>query len=244
MRVALVLTGHMRCWEHVFPNTKQKILDRWNPDVYIHTWADVAYWAPHSVAGITTNNGPLDVNGVMQAYNPVSMTVERIDTVMPTIEKMAAEYSNHYHVPKNILSMFRKMHLGVQETHQLYREYDLVIRMRPDLEFKTELPELDPECFYTIHSRNHMGRGTSDIFQAASHESMTRFSEAFNPFPSSRTQLWKLYIEHGLLCPHELSEKFLLEQETTTGVKWIDLMIPFHLMHTPLGMYVHESKYR
>jgi hypothetical protein len=33
-KVAVILTGHMRSWKQVFPNFKEKIIDKYNPDIF------------------------------------------------------------------------------------------------------------------------------------------------------------------------------------------------------------------
>ena len=76
MKVALLLTGHMRCWDQVFPNTKQHIIDKYNPDIFIDTWDSEAYWDPHSAKGITEGGPKLDIAGIEEAYKPVVMNVD------------------------------------------------------------------------------------------------------------------------------------------------------------------------
>ena len=46
MKVAVILTGHMRCWRDVLPNFKEKVIDRYNPDIFIHTWNEEGWWIP------------------------------------------------------------------------------------------------------------------------------------------------------------------------------------------------------
>lgn len=232
MRTAIVLTGHMRCWRQCFSNTKQ-LIEKYNADVYIHTWDEEAYWAPHSPEGVTKNNSPLDVTSVISTYNPVSIVVEKQQKMMPIIEAEIGDmFENHYHVKKNIVSMLRKMYEGMRI---LADDYDYVIRMRPDLIFTQRLPELSPDKFYTIQSKNHMGKGTSDIFQAGSFDNMFWFVDVmYKGLP-------ELYEDYGLLCPHELSEYILSEE---LSYQWEELNVPFTIMHTPMGMYVPESRYR
>ncbi len=46
MKVAVVLTGHLRCWRDVLSNFKQRIVNRYNPDIFIHTWNEEGWWIP------------------------------------------------------------------------------------------------------------------------------------------------------------------------------------------------------
>ncbi len=40
MKLALCLSGHLRTFDQVFQNLKENVLDRYNPDVFLHTWTD------------------------------------------------------------------------------------------------------------------------------------------------------------------------------------------------------------
>ena len=237
MNVAVILTGHMRCWEQVFPNFKERIIDRYNPDIFIHTWEDEAYWDPHSKAGITENGPTIDYEKIIETYKPVDFVMENLDDFKEGFEERAAYYTNHYHVPKNIISMLYKLGQGVMmmEDHMFRtgKTYDLVIRVRPDLVFNEPLPEFNPNKFYTLGYRNHMGQGTSDMIQVGNFFTMSIFSKILHHLPS-------LYHETGLLCPHVVSEHFIKR----LGLPWEEFMINKTIMHTPLGEYKAKELYQ
>ena len=50
MKVAIVLTGHMRHWKEVLPNFKQRFIDKYNPDIFINTWSEEGWY------GLTAGN--------------------------------------------------------------------------------------------------------------------------------------------------------------------------------------------
>jgi hypothetical protein len=111
--------------------------------------------------------------------------------------------------------------------------YDLIIRMRPDLFFNEPLPDFDPQKFYTLGYRNHMGQGTSDMIQVGNFFTMSLFCKVLYHLPF-------LYQETGLLCPHVISEHFIKR----LGLPWQEFMINKTIMHTPLGEYKHKSLYQ
>jgi hypothetical protein len=113
------------------------------------------------------------------------------------------------------------------------KQYDLVIRMRPDLTFNEPLPDFNPNKFYTLGYRNHMGQGTSDMIQVGNFFSMCLFSKVLHFLP-------QVYNETGLLCPHVISEQFIRR----LGLPWEEFMINKTIMHTPLGEYKHKSLYQ
>jgi hypothetical protein len=237
MNVALLLTGHMRCWDQVFPNTKKHIIDKYNPDIFIDTWDSEAYWDPHSSKGITEGGPKLDVTAIEQTYKPVCMNVENYEEFEDNFSTRAKQFETFYHVPKNQLSMWFKVGRGMLaiEEHMMLsgKTYDLIIRMRPDLVFNEALPEFVPNKFYTLGYKNHMGQGTSDMIQAGNFFTMSLFCKVLYHLP-------QLYKETGLLCPHVISEHFIRR----LGLPWEEFMINKTIMHTPLGEYKHKSLYQ
>jgi hypothetical protein len=237
MKVALLLTGHLRCWEQVAPNTLKHIIDKYDADVFIETWDSEAYWDPHSVKGITEDGPKLDVAKVFQTYKPVYMNFENFEEYEENFIERAKPFTNFYHVPKNQISMWFKVGRGMLavEEHMLLTgtTYDLIIRMRPDLVFNEPLPEFDSQKFYTLGYRNHMGQGTSDMIQIGNFFTMSLFCKVLYHLPF-------LYQEAGLLCPHVISEHFIKR----LGLPWQEFMINKTIMHTPLGEYKHKSLYQ
>jgi hypothetical protein len=236
MNVALILTGHMRCWEQVFPNTKEVILDRYNPDVFIHAWDDQAWWDPHSKEGFVANSPKIETEKIREAYKPTAMVFENFEPKRADFEKAAESYDKHYHVKRNILSMFYKIGRGVdmmnEYTARTGKHYDFVIRMRPDLMFKQHLPDFDTNKFYTILHRNHVGQGTGDMFQASNQWLMSVFGNISVVLPT-------LYKGTGILCPHIVSEHMF----RTMNFPWEEFPIERMLMHTPAGEYKPKQVY-
>jgi hypothetical protein len=232
MKTAIVLTGHMRCWQQVFPNFKERIIDRYkNPDIFIHTWKDEAWWAPQEGAkGFVEGTPNIDIQGVKAHYNPVEMVVEDFDEYLPIFESRTGDFPNFYHRPKNIMSMFYKIGAGLNllENHVLKTgtEYDLVIRMRPDMILHDYLPAFDLNKFYTLAHRNHMGGGTGDMFQIGSLENVSKFSRI-------GLELGSLYRDTDLLCPHVLSQHYISKYQ----MPWQEFMVNKTLQHTPAGQY-------
>lgn len=238
MKVAVVLTGHLRCWRQVFPNFKEKIIDRYNPDIFIHTWDEEGWWIPgdkQNEKGVFEGTPQINDDEIIEVYNPKYYVKEYWDDYNKHFEKCGEYFTNYAHRPKNIISMFYKLHAGVQlvETHvaRLQGAYDLVIRMRPDMVLHDDLPDFDPQKFYTFQHRNHLGQGTGDMIQAGSFISMMFFSKLVTMLPG-------LYSQTGLLCPHVLSVQHI----KNLGLPWEEFYINKTLMHTPRGPYVEMDK--
>ena len=236
MKVAIVLTGHMRCWKQVYPNFKQRLVERYDPDIFIETWEDEAYWDPHSQHGIVKDAPKVNFDDLRNTYRPIAMRFDSYEKYQTSFEERAKQYSNFYHVPKNIISMLFKLGRGILMLEDYMfltgKTYDLVIRMRPDLVFNEPLPEFDPNKFYTLGYRNHMGQGTSDMIQVGNFFTISLFSKLLHHLP-------QIYRETGLLCPHVVSEHFIRR----LGFPWEEFMIDKTIMHTPLGEYKRKEMY-
>src|ERR1700748_740443 len=103
LRTALLLTGHLRCWQMVFPNFKQMVLDRYQPDVFITTWSDEGYWVPQEGAtGLHQHSPAVNVEAVYAAYKPIRLIVEDVDPFLPIFAERVKPFLNYYHRPRNI----------------------------------------------------------------------------------------------------------------------------------------------
>ena len=234
MKTALILTGHMRCWPIVFMTYKKFILDKFNPDVFLHVWNNEGWWSGEKDGGpigIQQNTPEINVEQVTEYYKPVRMVVEQYEPFIPYFEERIKTFTNFYHRPKNICSMFYKMMQGVNmiERHSMVTgtKYDLVIRMRPDFYIQSPLPDFDPSKFYTCWHKNHVGKGTGDGIQVGSLENVAKYTRL-------GLLLEEVYAETGLLCPHEMSVHWIQK----LGLPWDEFRFAYHLMHTPKGSYV------
>ena len=234
MKVAVILTGHMRCWRDVFPNFKEKIIDRYgNPDIFIHTWDEEGWWIPGDKdmpKGVYDKTPSVEFEDIQDAYKPIALIVSKWSDYEPVFDYRAKLYSHYAHRPKNILSMFHKLGSGVRlmEDYMSFtgEHYDLVIRMRPDMIFHEDLPEFDPQKFYTLAHRNHLGQGTGDMIQVSNPFNMVAFSKI-------SCFINHVYMQTQMMCPHLMSVQWIQNM----GLPWQEFSIHKELKHTPNGEY-------
>jgi hypothetical protein len=240
MKVAVILTGHMRCWRDVLPNFKEKVIDRYNPDIFIHTWNEEGWWIPgdkQNTKGYFEETPTVDFNEIVEAYQPKDLVIEdwQKNGYNELFEYRGNLYPNFAHRPKNILSMFYKLYSGIQLMEKFVvktgQHYDLVIRMRPDMIFNQDLPDFDPNKFYTLTHRNHLGQGTGDMLQVSNMFNMIMFSKV-------SCYLNHIYLKTNLLCPHVLSSQWIQDM----GLPWQEFNISKTIQHTPKGEYVEMDK--
>lgn len=234
MKVAVVLTGHLRCWRDVLPNFKEKIVNRYNPDVFIHTWNEEGWWIPgdkQNEKGYFEETPLINRDEIIEAYQPKGLAIEDWKNYNELFEYRGSYYKNFAHRPKNIISMFHKLNRGISMLEDYVSQtgeyYDLVIRMRPDIIFHQDLPDFNNQKFYTLAHRNHLGQGTGDMMQVGNMLDMIIFSKA-------SCYLNQLYMNTQLLCPHVLSSQWIDDM----GLPWEEFTIHKTLQHTPRGEYV------
>ena len=91
MKVAIILTGHLRCWETVFPNFKQKFIDRYNPDIFIHSWDEEGWWQPSdvkNVKGYYDQTPKIDKQKVIDFYKPKESFYSKLLKIFGSEEKI------------------------------------------------------------------------------------------------------------------------------------------------------------
>lgn len=236
MRTALCLSGHMRCWESVFPNTEAHIISKYNPDIFISTWDTEGYWtSPENDPegnGYVKESPVLDVTKVIEKYDPIQISVLKQSAYQDMFNKFSQplqEISGEIRAA-NIYGQFYQMQacFGLMENYSLsnFFEYDLIIRMRPDIVFHEPLPELEPEKLHVLRHTNPQGRGVGDMFAAGNMENMSEFMDNMMAFE-------EVARSNGKFCPHEITEHALIVTQAT----YVVLDINKTLQHTPNGQY-------
>jgi hypothetical protein len=205
MKVAVVLTGHMRRWREVLPNFKERVVAKYNPDIFINTWNDEGWYGQNQndqLDGFLSGSSKVYADEIQREYSAKVVHVDDFESIKPDFVQKIQRYPNYFHRSLNIYSMFYKMAKGIHSLENYIletgTEYDLVIRMRPDMFVHQEMPDFNPNVFYTIHHANHLGQGTGDMLQVGNLMNVTNFCRAIYHLPNIYNQL-------GVLCPHMTS---------------------------------------
>ena len=238
MKVALVLTGLMRCYEQAYPSFKQYVLDRYDTDVYIDTWTEIGYYTgkgylpPNgeyvkvdpTAKGFHDSGQLVDVTHVMQLYDPVSLHIEKFSALEPYFDALASNYELALTRPKNTLAQAYKTASGLNLISA--DTYELVIRARPDLVLEGDPGYFSPDEFLTLPSRNSRGTGTGDSIQIGSEENLFRYANLFELIP-------RAYDEIGHSCPHDYAEWIIKKEQ----LPWREMNVGAHVAHSPRGAY-------
>lgn len=142
MRVALCLSGQMRTYDQCYDNLKTFILDKLNPDVFVHTWAR------HGKSSKVSENHTdtfVDIQHINNLYHPLRLTVDKFpengsdkykNVTVP--DELKKEEPLHY---QGSIPMFYKIWSCNQMTKEVDRKYDCVIKLRPDLNINEPIPD-------------------------------------------------------------------------------------------------------
>jgi hypothetical protein len=177
MKIAICISGQARNFKQSYNSLKTHLLDKYDCDVYFHTWKTPHFESTNFGFGNTqytlTDN---DYNDLIQLYNPKKYIIEK------PIVFDASEYKCPiWRQPlNNTLSMFYSIYKSIQLIDE---EYDYVIRTRFDIDyskFNLELPQegiILPEWNTDIRVRN---RGYYDVFAIGKQQDMNIYSKTFS----------------------------------------------------------------
>ena len=176
MKIAICISGQARNFKQSYNSLKTHLLDKYNCDIYFHTWKSSNFESTNFGFGNTkyflTDN---DYNDLIKLYNPKEYIIEK-----PIIFDASGYKCPIWRQPlNNTLSMFYSIYKSIQ---LISDEYDYVIRTRFDIDyskFNLELPQegiILPEWNTDIRVKD---RGNYDVFAIGKQQDMITYSETF-----------------------------------------------------------------
>jgi len=139
MKIAVQFFGHLRDFENCYKNFKKNILDRYDSDVFIHTWDmkdhNTKSWNSRNLKQKQVDS--LLINKIKNLYNPKKLIVEKqkpIDSVtIPYLLNDKISFST-----ETMEYMFYSMNISNQmrKKYSLDNEifYDYILVLRPDID--------------------------------------------------------------------------------------------------------------
>jgi hypothetical protein len=242
LKVALVLTGLLRCFEQAYPSFKQVVLDRYDTDVYFDIWSEVGYYSgkgylPEQNGFISTVPGErgfhtsgelVDTHKIFELYDPLVLRIEDFNKFEPLAEERAKYFAHAFTRPKNTISQAYKIYKGMQLVQESGINYDLVVRARPDIVLESDPGDFTPYEFLTLPSKNKLGQGTGDSLQIGSMKDMMDFAKLYTGL-----SMELMYGRVGYSCPHVFTQEWIKNQ----GLPWKELYCGAHIAHSPRGLY-------
>lgn len=184
MKVAVCISGQMRCYEQCFDSLKYFILDQFDCNIFIHTWKNRGI-SFNGNGSYVNQNDEISLEGLSELYNPKVVVIEEyndfkvldkyqyvkdtIDPVYPTFpmfysQKCCNDLKNKYSSENNV-------------------DYDLVIRMRADIQIESFIPSYVKDELTTFWHQNHpdfVWWRTFDHFHISNTENMNIYCNAYD----------------------------------------------------------------
>ena len=177
MKIAVCISGQPRNFKQSYISLKTHLLDKYNCNVYFHTWKDNNFESTNF--GFGNNNYLLtndDYKDLIELYQPKKYILEQ-----PIIFDASGYKCPIWRQPlNNTLSMFYSLYKSFQ---LIEHNYDYVIRTRFDIDyskFNLEFPEegiILPEWNTDIRVKH---RGYYDIFALGKYNDMKIYSTLFS----------------------------------------------------------------
>jgi hypothetical protein len=177
MKIAICISGQPRNFKQSYISLKKYFLDKYDCNVYFHTWKLSHFESTNFGFGNTQYSlTEKDYNDIIQLYNPKKYILEK-----PIIFDASNYKCPIWRQPlNNTLSMFYSVYKSIQLIEE---EYNYIIRTRFDIDyskFNLELPQegiILPEWNTDIRVKN---RGYYDVFAIGKQQDMTIYSEVFS----------------------------------------------------------------
>lgn len=160
MKIALCFSGQARSWKKGYEYYKRNLLDRYDVDVYIHTWK------------FNEENELNDLYKPVKfmSSNPVQGNFDQTYTNTPNAQK---------HPPRFTFNMFYSMY---QSSLMIDKKYDWVIKTRTDYALNLIIPfdKIDRSKLYIPHCRMVPTRDFgNDQFAFSSQENMMKYMSTY-----------------------------------------------------------------
>lgn len=182
MKIAIVFSGQGRWAEYAYSSIKEKILDKYDVDVYCQMWWDDEIKENGYVGSRRTYDVPNDLPKIVERlYNPKQFLINKSSDL--------SEYP-YGHLP------FVSQFVGIQRACNLFdwSQYDFIVKMRYDLEVYNfpDLHLLDKTKFYTGCDDGSFYYDDLDFFSDLSYilpNDMKQFTQVIDNVITNRLQI-------------------------------------------------------
>ncbi|MFZ2451268.1 MAG: tetratricopeptide repeat protein [Methylovulum miyakonense] len=232
LNVALCISGQLRGYKEAFSAIKKSIVEPLRPDIFVHTWQDVGFKIPYpGINALRVFQGNFlrayqdFLLGNPYSYDDIKKILPAVFSLFDENTSVTAQQLKEFYQTDSVVveddqaspyasfNNQQKMRHKIAACNQLAQEhgqatgkqYDLVIRLRPDLEFHAvdttnwvqiaEICNSEKIIFLDWSSglRNLTeggAYGTGDVVAIGSPSSMEYYS--------SMSKLKDIFVEHGL----------------------------------------------
>lgn len=176
MKIAYLFCGHSRTWRRCYQDFFRNVFSQAPGDIYIHTWDKVSCktgsywngWADLVGEQLAIATSPIDVDGIVEAYNPVKILVEPDQQISEDAIHPDMRYRANLGV-RIVLGSARKVFEMACENGS----YDKMFLTRLDIQYTSKFDVTELHTNKLICSRNdHLisHGGTSDLWMVGTQE--------------------------------------------------------------------------
>ena len=178
MNIALCFYGQPRFYGITFHNYFNHILEKYNPDVFIHTWwsknmvGSLYPCAPWAIAALSEEDRIVKnsvIDDLIKFYNPKKIKYDDYNLV--NIKHHKPNYYQYY-------TQYAVKELLTQYELEKEIEYDLVIRARFDLLIRQNIPYQIDNNLWISNSCPHHDK-YNDLFTFSNSKNYKKISDAY-----------------------------------------------------------------
>jgi|TARA_R110000796_G_C14485464_1_gene427162 hypothetical protein len=192
MKIAICISGQPRNYEKGYLELKKWFLDKYDCDVYIHTWKDdLPMEAGHKFAKERQYEfTDKDYNNIVELYKPKTWDFQ--NTIPFDTTNIKGAHLNYK--LNSLLSASYSIHACYNLVRDWELEYDLIIRTRFDLEFTDYI---SPECLF-LKDLSLLDPNKLNVFEypLTNEGDQTRHSEIDDLFAVSSPKIAGIYADY------------------------------------------------
>jgi len=228
MKIALVLTGHLRTFEQNFNLFKDNILDKYDTDIYMCLWDTYGYWDDQSSFKKTDNVNEEQLRNLLKDYNLKHLSLHTYNNVKNDILEESKKYEKTkiwYGRPENVISMWYKRYSALfifGHNKLISNNYDKVILTRPDIKLY-DVPYFSDKM--QICNSYTTPEGYADIFFSGSLEQITKMCSIYE-------HLEETIEDNVMFCGHKLVKWWINKNQ-----------IPFEIVNYNIELYNTQNGY-
>jgi hypothetical protein len=213
MKVAICISGQPRNYEQGYYELKKWFLDKYDCDIYIHTWKDVKspMSGGHKFTTVPEYHfSENDYSRILELYTPIKSFFQKPIPFDKTKIQGHLGYNLH-----NVLSGSYSIYACNKLLQESGKHYDLVIRTRFDLQFTDYI---SPECLF-LKDITQLNLDGVNVFQyPIINGYATRISEVDDLFAVGSMEIMDIYSN----CFSYLLKYIYLDEEHTA---WLDTVV-------------------
>jgi len=227
MRIALCISGQMRTYKKCYDNLAKYILKPYNPDVFVHVW---------DYTGSTNDieKGEKITSSIIENFfHPVQYVIDEFkDKYYTKIDGLSVpKYVTDVPGYKGTLPMYYKMFAcnqlkcNYEKKHNF--KYDVVIRIRPDLNILKKLPRkvlLQSNLMWTSGLIDTRFR-YDDRLAISNSENMNYYTSVWERLNT----YWKNPLGDGYFVSHRVGDQLMKYHLGNTSIEMGFFYIPMHV---------------